>query len=73
MGYSQGQTAQGDSRRQAGRRIAYTAIVTADLLESDLRNIKADDVLAAWKVAAGAIADLSQKQLHPDSGRIGRQ
>lgn len=39
---------------------AYTATVTADLLEGDLRNIKADDVLALWKASAQAIPDLVQ-------------
>lgn len=38
----------------------HTATVTADLLESDFRNVRADDVLAAWKEAAGSIPDLIQ-------------
>ncbi|MEP3279012.1 MAG: efflux RND transporter permease subunit [Stappiaceae bacterium] len=38
----------------------YTATVTVDLLESDLRNVSADDVLAAWKNATGPIPDLVQ-------------
>ncbi len=39
---------------------AYTATVTADLLESDLRNVAANDVLALWKQATGPLPDLVQ-------------
>ncbi|WP_299664701.1 efflux RND transporter permease subunit [uncultured Ruegeria sp.] len=39
---------------------AYTATVTADLLESDLRNVAANDVLAHWKQATGPLPDLVQ-------------
>ena len=37
-----------------------TATVTVDLLESSLRNIKAEDFLLAWRAAAGPISDLVQ-------------
>ncbi|MEL6465293.1 MAG: efflux RND transporter permease subunit [Pseudomonadota bacterium] len=38
----------------------YTATVTVDLLESDFRNVPADDVLALWREATGPIADVVQ-------------
>ena len=37
-----------------------TATITVDLLESSLRNVRADDVLHAWRQAAGPIPDLVQ-------------
>ena len=37
-----------------------TATITVDLLESSLRNVKADAVLEAWRNAAGPIPDLIQ-------------
>ncbi|GAA6210898.1 efflux RND transporter permease subunit [Hyphomicrobiales bacterium 4NK60-0047b] len=37
-----------------------TFTITVDLLSSELRNIKADDVLQHWKEAAGPITDLVQ-------------
>ncbi len=37
-----------------------TATITVDLLESSLRNVSADEVLDAWREAAGPIPDLSQ-------------
>lgn len=37
-----------------------TATITVDLLESTLRNVSADEVLDAWRAAAGPIADLTQ-------------
>jgi len=39
---------------------AYTATVTADLLESDLRNVSANEVLFLWKQASGPLPDLVQ-------------
>lgn len=39
---------------------SYTATVTADLLESDLRNISANEVLAYWKQATGPMPDIVQ-------------
>lgn len=37
-----------------------TATITVDLLESSLRNVKADAVLQAWRQAAGPVPDLVQ-------------
>ncbi len=37
-----------------------TATITVDLLESALRNIKADDFLAQWRAAAGPLPDVVQ-------------
>ena len=37
-----------------------TATVTVDLLGSDLRNVRADDVLALWRKETGPIPDLVQ-------------
>lgn len=37
-----------------------TATITVDLLDSDERNVDADDVALAWRRAAGAIPDLIQ-------------
>ncbi len=37
-----------------------TATITVDLLESSLRNVRADDFLQAWREAAGPIPDLVQ-------------
>lgn len=37
-----------------------TATITVDLLESSLRNVKADAILQAWREAAGPIPDLVQ-------------
>ncbi|SNS02024.1 efflux RND transporter permease subunit [Antarctobacter heliothermus] len=37
-----------------------TATITVDLLESSLRNVLADDVLEAWRVAAGPLPDIVQ-------------
>lgn len=37
-----------------------TATITVDLLESSRRNVKADDVLEAWRIAAGPLPDLIQ-------------
>ncbi|MDA7963509.1 efflux RND transporter permease subunit [Ruegeria sp.] len=39
---------------------ANTATITVDLLESSLRNIKADDVLLAWRNAAPPLPDMVQ-------------
>ena len=39
---------------------AHTATITVDLLASEHRNVAADDVLDAWREAAGPIADLVQ-------------
>lgn len=39
---------------------AHTATITVDLLTSDARNVAANDVLAAWRAAAGPIPDLVQ-------------
>ena len=39
---------------------AHTATVTVELLDSDQRNVSADDVLAAWRKAAGPVPDLVQ-------------
>ncbi|WP_425078716.1 efflux RND transporter permease subunit [Ruegeria denitrificans] len=39
---------------------AYTATITADLLESDLRNVAANDVLTMWKQASGPLPDIVQ-------------
>ncbi len=39
---------------------AYTATITVDLLESDLRKIAANDVLAQWKAATGPLPDIVQ-------------
>ncbi len=49
-----------------------TATVTVDLLESSLRNVKADDVLLAWREAAGPIPDLLQASFsQADTGPSG--
>ncbi|MBY6201452.1 efflux RND transporter permease subunit [Maritalea mobilis] len=37
-----------------------TATVTVDLLDSSLRNVTADEVLVAWRAAAGPLPDLVQ-------------
>lgn len=50
---------------------AYTATVTADLLQSDFRNIAADDVLLAWKAATGPIPDLVQNNFTQIAGGPG--
>ena len=50
---------------------AYTATVTVDLLDSELRNVAADDVLAAWKAAAGPIPDLVQNNYTQMAGGPG--
>lgn len=39
---------------------AHTATITVDLLESSARNVLADDVLEAWRVAAGPLPDIVQ-------------
>lgn len=39
---------------------AHTATITVDLLESSLRNVRADDVLDAWRKAAGPLPDIVQ-------------
>ncbi|MEL6837820.1 MAG: efflux RND transporter permease subunit [Pseudomonadota bacterium] len=39
---------------------SHTATITVDLLESSLRNVMADDVLAAWRAAAGPLPDVVQ-------------
>jgi HAE1 family hydrophobic/amphiphilic exporter-1 len=39
---------------------SHTATITVDLLESALRNVSADDVLLAWRAAAGSLADVVQ-------------
>lgn len=39
---------------------AHTATITVDLLESAKRNVSADDVLAAWRAAAGPLPDITQ-------------
>ena len=39
---------------------SHTATITVDLLASSLRNVKADDILAAWRSAAGPLPDLVQ-------------
>ncbi|MEO0917613.1 MAG: efflux RND transporter permease subunit, partial [Pseudomonadota bacterium] len=49
---------------------SHTATITVDLLESSLRNVLADDVLAAWRDAAGPLPDVvqisfSQSELGP--------
>ncbi|SHI46083.1 Multidrug efflux pump subunit AcrB [Shimia gijangensis] len=50
---------------------AYTATITVDLLDSELRNVTADDVLAAWKLAAGPIPDLAQNNFTQVAGGPG--
>ncbi|MDX8347508.1 efflux RND transporter permease subunit [Cognatiyoonia sp. IB215446] len=49
---------------------SHTATITVDLLESSLRNVTADDMLAAWRAAAGPLPDVvqisfSQSELGP--------
>ena len=39
---------------------SHTATITVDLLESALRNVSADDVLSAWRTAAGPLPDVTQ-------------
>lgn len=39
---------------------AHTATITVDILESALRNVTADDVLLAWRDAAGPLPDVVQ-------------
>ncbi len=39
---------------------AHTATITVELLNSEQRNVSADDVLAAWRTAAGPVPDLVQ-------------
>ncbi|MGX9356671.1 efflux RND transporter permease subunit [Roseobacteraceae bacterium S113] len=39
---------------------SHTATVTVDLLESGIRNVSTDALLAAWKDASGAIPDVVQ-------------
>lgn len=39
---------------------AHTATITVELLESARRNVSADDVLAAWRDAAGPLPDVVQ-------------
>ncbi len=39
---------------------SQTATITVDLLDSALRNVSADTVLAAWRAAAGPLPDLVQ-------------
>ena len=39
---------------------SHTATITVDLLDSALRNVSADEVLAAWRAASGALPDISQ-------------
>lgn len=36
----------------------HTATITVDLLESSLRNVWADDILADWRIATGPIPDI---------------
>jgi len=43
-----------------------TATITVDLLESSLRNVRADDVLFAWREAAGPLPDLLQVSFSQD-------
>lgn len=38
----------------------HTATITVDLLETALRNVAADTVLAAWRAAAGPLPDMVQ-------------
>jgi HAE1 family hydrophobic/amphiphilic exporter-1 len=42
---------------------SHTATITVDLLASSLRNVKADDVLEAWRVATGPLPDIVQISL----------
>ncbi|WP_323785725.1 efflux RND transporter permease subunit [Thalassovita sp.] len=39
---------------------AHTATITVDLLDSSRRNVLADDVLDAWRLAAGPLPDIVQ-------------
>lgn len=39
---------------------SQTATITVDLLESALRNVSADEILAAWRAAAGPLPDVVQ-------------
>ncbi len=39
---------------------SHTATITVDLLESALRNVSADEVLLAWRAAAGPLPDVVQ-------------
>lgn len=48
-----------------------TATITVDLLESSLRNVTADDVLEAWRAAAGPIPDLIQSSFSQSEMRPG--
>ncbi len=48
-----------------------TATITVDLLESALRNVRADDVLLAWREAAGPIPDLIQSSFSQSEGGPG--
>ena len=39
---------------------SHTATITVDLLESALRNVSADEILSAWRIASGSLPDVSQ-------------
>ena len=39
---------------------SHTATITVDLLESALRNVSADEVLSAWRIASGRLPDVTQ-------------
>jgi multidrug efflux pump subunit AcrB len=39
---------------------SHTATITVDLLESALRNVSADDIMLAWRAAAGPLPDVVQ-------------
>ncbi|MDQ2095161.1 efflux RND transporter permease subunit [Rhodalgimonas zhirmunskyi] len=39
---------------------SHTATITVDLLESSERNVRADDVLEAWRAATGPLPDIVQ-------------
>ncbi|MEM6386390.1 MAG: efflux RND transporter permease subunit [Pseudomonadota bacterium] len=39
---------------------SHTATITVDLQESDKRNVSADEVLSAWREAAGPLPDITQ-------------
>ena len=39
---------------------SHTATITVDLLESARRNVSADEVLVAWRAAAGPLPDVAQ-------------
>lgn len=49
----------------------YTATVIVDLLESEQRNVSADEVLQQWRAATGPIADLVQSNFSQAAGGPG--